>query len=130
MSAFLTPLRFEDDGGLPFTLTEPLRYQSDVLGDEVCVPVGFRTDLASIPRGLWNVLPKVGKWDKAAVVHDALYFYGRIPIQGRAVTKAEADAVLREAMTLDGVGWWARFVIYSGVRLGGFVAWNHYREGA
>lgn len=120
MSAFLTPCRFEDRGGLPFILYEPLVYHSDLLGRDVTVPAGFDTDLASIPRGLWNIIPLIGKYDRAAVVHDYLY-------RANGVTRAEADAVLNEAMGVSDVGRWTRWLIYSAVRVGGGGIWDRHR---
>lgn len=120
MSTFATKLEFEDDGGFPFVLLAALRYDSDELRRTVIVPPGFRTDLASIPRVLWNILPPVGKYDAAAVVHDYLYQTG-------GVSRAQADAVLREAMAVCGVGAFTRFTIYAGVRVGGLAIWRRYR---
>jgi hypothetical protein len=117
MSRFLTPLRFEDHGGLPFVLFAPLVFDSDVLGATITVPQGFETDLASIPRALWRLLPPVGKYDGAAVLHDWLYRAG-------GVTRAQADAVLHEAMGVLQVGRVARALIYRAVRLGGAELWT------
>jgi hypothetical protein len=118
---FRTPLIFEDDGGLPFVLHDPLVYVSAVYGGTLTIPAGFKTDLASIPRGLWNVLPQVGRYDAAAVVHDYLY---QMPL---GVDRSEADAILLEAMGVLKVGWWTRTVIYSAVRVGGGKIWANYR---
>jgi hypothetical protein len=130
---FHTPLVFEDDGGLPFTLTQALTYVSDVFVEgqalaigTLMVPAGFKTDLASIPRGLWNVLPPVGKYDRAAVVHDLLYQSGRV--NGLRLERRHADAVLNEAMTASGVGRLTRWLVYAGVRVGGWAVWNKYRS--
>lgn len=120
MSAFRTPLRFQDDGGLPFTLIGPLVYESARLKRILWVSTGFKTDLASIPRILWNILPPVGKYDAAAVLHDDLYQYG-------GVTRSDADGVLNEAMEVLGVSRWQRWAIFLGVRSGGWVVWNRYR---
>lgn len=121
MSAFHSYLRFEDDGGFPFRLLSPLVYDSTYLDHMVVVPEGFKTDLCSIPRVLQNILPPVGRWDGAAVVHDFLYRQG-------GVTRAEADAVMLEAMQLSGVTWWQRWTVYLGLRLGGWVVWRGYRK--
>lgn len=122
MSAFLTKLQFEDDGGFPFTLLEPLVYKSDVLGFTVTVPEGFKTDLASIPQLLENVIPRIGAYDAAAVIHDDLYQH---PPEGLA--RGTADSVLREAMDVCHVSRVKRWAIYAGVRVGGWVTWNRYR---
>ena len=86
----------------------------------ITVPAGFETDFASIPRGLWNILPKHGRQDKAAVLHDYLYVHN-------GVTRAEADALFREAMEAEGVGRVARNAMYLGVRIGGGRTWDRYR---
>ena len=43
-----------------------------VLSSKISVPKGFVTDLASVPRVVWNV---VAPWDiaRAAIIHDLLY---------------------------------------------------------
>lgn len=127
-AAFLTRLVFEDDGGLPFTLVEPLVFESVVVGRHIVVPAGFKTDLASIPRALWNILPPVGGYDAGAVVHDLLYQRGAI--DGVQVSRGDADKVLREGMEVHGVGVWTRRLIYAGVRVGGWVVWRKYRKDA
>lgn len=79
----------------------------------ITVPQGFRTDFASIPRVLWNLLPPTGSYGLAAVVHDYLYrTYG-------LCTRKQADDVLWEAMTFLKVGWATKAIIYTGVRVGG-----------
>jgi hypothetical protein len=122
MSAFLTPLKLDDDGdGIVMTLDADLVYQSDLLGKTITVPRQFATDFASIPRILWNILPQHGPYDRACVVHDHLYRAG-------GVTQEQADNVLREAMKVCGCSWWQTFVIFRGVRIGGHVPFNRYRE--
>lgn len=120
MAAFLSPLDMRDLGGR-FVLLAPLRYASDVLDTFITVPAGFETDLASIPRGLWNLIPKIGAYDAPAVVHDYLY-------ATNGITRAQADAVLYEAMTEAGVVRRMRWLIYAGVRLGGRRAWDTHRR--
>lgn len=123
---FTTKLIFEDEHGLPFVLHQPLVYLTKVGAPEgkinkITVPAGFKTDLASIPRFFWRVLPPVGRYDKAAVVHDYLY-------QFNGVTRKQADDVLLEGMRVLGVPGWQCNVIYAGVRVGGWKPWNDYRQ--
>ncbi len=105
------------DNGRDWLVLEDFYYDTDIpiKGYRVDVPKGFVTDFASIPRVLWSVVgaPAEGKYRKAAVIHDYLY---RTP--GKA-TRAQADAVLNEAMIVCGVGRWTRWTIYAGVRVGG-----------
>lgn len=103
-----------------FTLLKRLSFVSSILG-LIDVPVGFQTDLASIPQIFQNIIPKVGRYDAAAVVHDYLYRYGHC-------TKAQADSVFLEGMTDLGVSYLTGHVIYLAVRLGGGLAWKEDRE--
>ena len=120
MSAFLTKLVFTtEDGGLPFTLIEPLVYQSDLDG-LITVPAGYRTDLASVPRALWSLIPPFGRYSGPAVVHD------RLCDQGHA-TRPLADAVFNEAMIVTGVPAALRWLMYTAVRIAGQSTWERYR---
>lgn len=121
VSAYRSKLIVEADGGLPYTLFAPLVYDSAHLNRTVIVPTGFRTDLASIPRVLWSILPPFGSYSDAAVVHDFLY-------QFNGIDRHDADQVLNEAMEVCQVGRWKRWTIYSGVVLGGWVTWRRYRK--
>lgn len=78
----------------------------------VCVPAGYITDLASVPRVLWNVFPPHGKYAKAAIVHDYLY-------SNAIGSKLWADKVFLEAMAVLGVPRWRRWIMYFAVRLFG-----------
>jgi len=120
-------------------LQRELTYRTGSDKDEViAVPAGFVTDLASIPRAVWSFFPPDGPWVKGAVIHDFLYFtqgdgewYGRVGItRAKPYSRAEADHILREAMADRGIGAWAQFVIWSAVRLGGWIGWarKHKRQ--
>jgi hypothetical protein len=114
LSAFLLPLDVTPlDDGRNWRVDETFSFESEVLDAIITIPIGFETDFASIPRAFWSWLPPTGKYSRAAVIHDFLY---RTP--GMA-TRAQADAVLREAMEILNVGWLTRQIIYNGVRLGG-----------
>lgn len=76
------------------------------------VPAGFQTDLASVPRGLWNLFPKAGPYAPAAVVHDYLY-------ETKPVSKADADWTFWEYMERLGIPWLQRTTMYLAVRLFG-----------
>src|SRR6267142_216037 len=114
-------VRFID--GHNWRVDEDFYYYTDVhlsgyISDQVVVLRGFTTDFASIPRLLWNILPPIGSYGKAAVVHDCLY-----RTKGLA-TRAEADRVLLEAMKASGVDWLTRWVIYVGVRVDGSTSYK------
>jgi hypothetical protein len=119
IAAFRSKLTVEADVW-PYLLVTPLVYDSALLNRTLIVPVGFETDLASVPRPLWNILPPFGSYSSAAVVHDFLYKFN-------GVTRQQADAVLNEAMQVQKVGHWTRWTIWAGVRAGGWKPWNAYR---
>ena len=48
-------------------------------GKRIVIPKGFITDFASVPRIFWSVIPPVGKYCGAAVVHDYLYSKHQFP---------------------------------------------------
>jgi hypothetical protein len=85
-------------------------------GNSVEVPVGFMTDFASIPRPLWAILPRWGKYGNAAVIHDYCYWE-------QARTRREADDIFLEAMVVLGVSACKRRLMYWSVRLFGQFAW-------
>ncbi len=128
MSRFLTPLRLEaiDDGsaderGTWMVLTDFL-YESDLLGHVVIVKAGETTDLASVPRLPIAYLLTGGAGRKAAVIHDGLYKTHEV--NGEPVTRAQADAVFREALRAQGEPAWRAWMMWSGVRIGGGGPWD------
>jgi hypothetical protein len=105
-----------------FLTLEPFAY---AIGDKgmpfiIQVPAGFRTDLASIPRMFWPILPPHGVYSKAAIVHDWLYVTGH-------ASRLVADAVFYEAMRALGVGWFRANIMFMAVRIGGRKPWNKRR---
>ena len=83
----------------------------------IVVPSGFVTDLASIPRVFHPLIPVNGKHRAAAILHDYLY-------ETQTMSRAKADSIFLEAMEACGVRWTQRVVMYSAVRIGGWIAWN------
>lgn len=88
------------------------------------VPVGERTDLASIPRSVRFFISQNGRHRAAAVVHDRLYKQAGL----NRYTRKQCDDVFREAMKVSGVPWWKREMMYAGVRAGGWVVYNKYKK--
>lgn len=74
MSRFTTPAILEMLGHYNWRVYEPFAfYLSDDESDVIEVPAGLITDLATIPRIFWILLPPDGKYAKAAIIHDYLY---------------------------------------------------------
>lgn len=131
---FLEPLRVEFIDGRYWVLLTSFEYRlkDDSEGSEyVRIGAGFRTDFASIPRGLWNLFPPTGKYTPAALVHDCLYktaYVERIDGTLRTVDRWEADQIFYDAMAVLGVNWFTRRAIWAGVRAGGWMAWRKHRK--
>lgn len=105
-----------------WSLATPLSWGGSLTAPAFTVPVGFMTDLASVPRILRN-LPAFdpnAQSRKAAVGHDWLYWW-----QGWG--KDRADAFLREAMIAEGCTAADAEAFYIAVHLGGGSSWD---EGA
>ena len=88
------------------------------------IPAGFRTDFASVPRGVRSLIPQLGRWTSGAVVHDALYWCG--PSWG--FTQKEADKTFLQIMADSKVGWFRMNAIYMALRMFGRFAWNEHRN--
>jgi hypothetical protein len=84
---------------------------------DTMVPSGFCTDLTSVPRLFWSLLPKTGRYAYAAIVHDFHYWT-------QTATRAQADEILKAAMQDSNVGSATVSVIYGAVRGFGASAWN------
>ncbi len=84
---------------------------------KVRVPKGFVTDLASSPRVMWSLVPRIGRYAYPAILHDYLYWK-------QDFTRAESDRIFKVAMTVFGVPWLVLSTLYKAVRLGGESAWE------
>lgn len=112
---FTSKLRVEEvaGGGDTWALTAPLLYVGYYVS--VMVPTAYETDYATVPRLLWPLFPKSGRWNKAAVVHDHLitdYLTAREPI----LTSAQVDEEFRHALKDCNVHTISRWLMWAGVR--------------
>ena len=125
-----------------WALHDTLSYQPSNASHVITVPKGCVTDLTSIPRLFWTLLPPDGPWVKAAVIHDYLYATqgsGQLPagvpgskqpvgITREPYSRAESDWILRDALANRGVDVLRRNLIWAAVRIGGHRAWNRSGE--
>jgi hypothetical protein len=109
--------------------------------DTFTAPAGYRTDFATVPRWLQSFVPRTGRWDEAAVVHDLCcddlrrYRKELAHLQELAPTEAaclrgegyprppwadarQTDAIFRRIMGEYGVGPVMRWLIWCAVRWG------------
>lgn len=118
---FLTELDIRDIDDSMGVLLADLIYASEILNDTICVPAGFETDFASVPRVPIAYTAFGDRAHRESVIHDWLYFNGE-------VSRATADKVFLEAMKARGKKLWIRTAMYWGVRMGGWAAWNAHRK--
>ena len=107
--------------GRHWIVRENLIYRVGISKDSVIVPVGFVTDLASIPPALQSLIQQNGPYLLPAVVHDYLYWK-------QTCTRAESDRLLRLGMIENQVGKSHRDAIYNAVRAAGMFAWADNRR--
>jgi hypothetical protein len=114
-SEFLSELVIIDLGNGDFLLDKPLIYNSGKLNQQIIVPIGFRTDLTSIPRILWPLFPPFGKYSRAAVIHD----YMLSKKDHYMLSRKEYHDIFLEAMKALGVNVFSRNLFYYSLRLFG-----------
>lgn len=82
-------------------------------GMEWTVPAGYITDLSSVPRMAWWIVPRgYGPARRASIFHDWIYSHGH-----RYVDKRWADAAMRAIMLEDGAPRFMAWVFHKAVRL-------------
>ena len=125
MGKFLTPIESFDYR--PYVVEGEMRRDRVVLennvvwlcddGDTYVVPAGYVFNLASLPWWIGWALTKLGKHQRAACLHD--WFY-----DNRTNSKTWADLQFRQAMDMDSVKGWRKWMAWSGVAVGGWFAWR------
>lgn len=140
MSTFTEALitRRLSDGKKWSVETEFNFYEKDNLtGTFANIYEGFVTDLSSIPRLLHALIPKTGKHDQAAVLHDMGYKYNVVfedhegEVTGYDIKDRKYwDDLFLDAMLVSGVRKSRAYTIYAGVRTFGKFAWSKHRKKA
>lgn len=125
MSKFLSTLKTEQIGKWNHNLLNTLVLEDEKVG-VVMVPVGFKTDFASI-RILHNIFLFVlyslvaGYGNYSATVHDYLYAETKLP-------RDVCDGVLYRALRAEGIAKWRAWLFWAGVRVGGQKAYMKHRQ--
>ena len=113
---FSNPLVVEQVG-IIWKVHEPFVFSFN--GEFIYVPQGFETDFASVPRPFRFIVPKSGKYNQAAVVHDFVYIH-----LTHIYTKEQADLMFLEGMKELGVNKFKRYIMYYSVKLFGKGNWK------
>lgn len=89
---------------------EPLEYRGNV--DHFVVESGFTTDFASVPTIFTWLLPRYGRYTKAAILHDWLCQRAREGL----IDRSDADGMFRRSMRELGVPFLKRWLMWAAVR--------------
>src|SRR5437763_6400752 len=101
--------------GSRWRLVEPLTY----LGrdEPFVVPKDFETDFASVPLAFTWLIPRYGRYTKAAILHDWL---SKRAVAGEFAW-VDADGIFRRTMRELGVPLLRRWLMWAAVRLRSIV---------
>lgn len=84
------------------------------------IPKGYTSDLASVPRLFWWLIPPHGRIANAAIIHDYLYDNGiGSELLGEKRARMIADVIFLGQMLRDGVPLWQASLCYRFVRIFG-----------
>lgn len=116
MSSFTTPFKVKVHTvplkENPFEILESFTYYSNIYkGFEISIPKGYRTNFASVPRIFWPIVPPIGRYSKATVVHDYLIDY----INEHDLNIHQVNRLFKEAMEVSGVNWFYRNIMFISV---------------
>lgn len=128
-------LRLDFVDGQRWTLVRvdpPFSWTGAPFEEPVVPPGGMVTDFGTIPHLLASWFPgagwgRHGQWGPATVVHDWLYLAQKTPA-GAPLRRSVADAVLWRAMRDGKVGLGRCLIIWSCVRLFGWIWWAWFRN--
>ena len=120
----LEPIGVNDEGRTLWKLLDDFTYVSrTIMCFNIVVPKGYVTDLLSIPKGAWKVLPPFEFPALfGSIVHDIFY-------AGEIIPRKVADDIFLQAMIDAGEDTWKAKTMYWSVRLfGGFTYSKHIPE--
>lgn len=96
------------DGPRYFVLTQPMTYIGKI--ENFVVPVGSKTDFATVPRVFRWLVSGHGIYTRAAILHDYLC------LNPQEASRADADGIFRRVLGELGVSNVLRYMMWAGVR--------------
>ena len=93
-------------------LTLGLDYQGRY--EQICVPAGFLTDLATVPRVFTWLIPRYGTYSRAAILHDYLC----VEAHAGRFRRSDADGLFRRVLREEQVSLPRRWLMWAAVRAG------------
>lgn len=102
-------------------LIDDLKFYSAKYRGVFVAPRGFQHNFASIPQFAQSLVPKVGLYDKAAVIHDGAYGNVLVTEDGKRIfcIKTVADDLFYEGMRAEGVNRLLAWMMYRLVSIAG-----------
>ena len=91
--------------------------QINILGYQLIIPCGYKTDFASVPQFFWSIIPPHCKAAMPSIVHDYLCEFG-------ILQRKDCDAIFFELLKIAEVSFWQRNIMYAYVRAFGWVRYN------
>lgn len=89
------------------------------------IPEFMETDLASVPQIFCNLIVPCGRIKESAVMHDGMYQYRPLLLNGDRIGRARADYLLYTAcMQIGGMSHEEAWMVYTAVRIGGSSVWH------
>jgi hypothetical protein len=110
---FHTALTVQPHGDDRWRLVAPLVYLGE--RDRFEVPAGYVTDYATVPRVVSWLIPRYGRWTRAAIVHD--YLITDVLAAGE-ISPVDVDGIFRRILRELGVSTPRRWLMWAGVRWG------------
>lgn len=101
-------------------------YSVSSIGYRICIPAGYISDGASVPRALWWYAPPVGLYSAAAICHDWLYANKgvRPMLTPPILSRGTCDAIFHDLMIRAGVRARKAKTMWLAVRAFGWKPWN------
>jgi hypothetical protein len=126
---FISSLDLRLHGRGKWITLSSLVYDSVVAQRRIIVPAEFVTDLASVPRVPFAYMLTGAKAPGPATLHD--FGYQNPDEEDRNIWDSiflESMEVHQPELGFEAESWLIRRLMYRGVRIGGWVAWNNHRE--
>ena len=92
-------------------------------GRMIVVRKGYRYDLASVPSWLHWLVPIWGRDNIAFLAHDYIY-----DNEVSGFTRRQADKIMFKLAVRSGASPTRAYIMYLGVRAGGWVGWRRNRK--
>jgi len=108
--------------GKKWQVYEPIKHKLHD-GTTIIIPVDFKTDLSSVPKFLWGIMPPFGNFLLAALVHDYLYVGDKS--RGRKFADKEMVIISKKLNNKTIFNRLDNQIRYIGVRVFGWYYWKY-----